>query len=156
MDILKAFKLIDEEFIINIQGTLENPIFQANQIGHILGISNIRESIRDYDDEEKVVILADTNKGKHKTNFLTELGLYRLLGKSNKPIANIFQKWMIKILKEIRLNGIYQLKNENEIDRKLLEFNCDLKNHQIILKTNSDKNIVYIFNLIIHFVIVFA
>ena len=34
MDILKAFKLLDKTIEINIQGTLENPLFQANQIGN--------------------------------------------------------------------------------------------------------------------------
>ena len=46
MDILKAFSLLDAEYQINIQGTLEDPLFQANQIGKLLGIVNIRDSIK--------------------------------------------------------------------------------------------------------------
>ena len=38
MDILKAFKLINENYEINIQGTLDDPLFQANQIAKILDI----------------------------------------------------------------------------------------------------------------------
>ena len=34
MDILKAFSLFDTGRQINIQGTHEDPLFQANQIGN--------------------------------------------------------------------------------------------------------------------------
>ena len=30
MDILKAFKLIDKDIEINIKGTIDDPLFQAN------------------------------------------------------------------------------------------------------------------------------
>jgi len=38
MDIFRAFNLNDEEHIINIQGTVEDPLFQANQVCDLLGI----------------------------------------------------------------------------------------------------------------------
>ena len=72
MDILKAFSLLDAEYQINIQGTLEDPLFQANQIGKLLGISNIRENLRDFSDDEKGVSLTDTLTGLKETNFLME------------------------------------------------------------------------------------
>ena len=46
--------VLDTEYQINIQGTLEDPLFQANQIGKLLGISNIRENLRDFSDDEKM------------------------------------------------------------------------------------------------------
>ena len=55
MDLLQAFKLLDKEITINIQGTLDDPLFQANQIGEILELTNIRKSIKDFDTDEKVV-----------------------------------------------------------------------------------------------------
>ena len=36
MDILKAFKINIDEFPVNIQGTHDEPLFQANQIAKIL------------------------------------------------------------------------------------------------------------------------
>jgi len=39
----------------------------------------------------------------------------------------------VKTIKEIRITGIYQLKSENEVDRKIIEYNCSLKNHRIFL-----------------------
>jgi hypothetical protein len=53
MDILKAFSLLDTEYQINIQGTLEDPLFQANQIGKLLGIISIKDNIKDFTEDEK-------------------------------------------------------------------------------------------------------
>jgi hypothetical protein len=64
MDILKAFSLLDTEYQINIQGTLEDPLFQANQIGKLLGIGSLSENLRDFDNEEKVMFLTHTPGGK--------------------------------------------------------------------------------------------
>ena len=147
MDILKAFSLLDEEFSINIQGTLENPLFQANQIGKLLGISNIRDAIKDFSDKEKGVGLTDTLGGTQNLIFLTELGLYRILGRSRKPIAHKFQEWMVHVLKEIRITGMYKLKQEAEIDKQLLMHKCDLDNHNIFLNAYDRENVVYICKL---------
>jgi prophage antirepressor-like protein len=144
MDILKAFSLLDIEYPINIQGTLENPLFQANQIGKLLGISNIHDITKDYDNEEKGISLTYTPGGKQETMFLTELGLYRILGKSRKPIAYKFQKWMVSVLKEIRINGIYKLQQDKEIDKQLYQTKCELTTHQTLLKAYDKKNVVYI------------
>ena len=147
MDILKAFSLIDETHNINIQGTVENPLFQANQIGKLLGMSNIRENLRDYDDDERLVILTDTLGGQQQLLFITELGLYKILGRSRKPIAAIFQKWMINTIKEIRVNGMYQLKQENEVDKKLMTIKGELQQHRIYLDAYDNKKVVYICKL---------
>ena len=144
MDILKAFSLLDTEYQINIQGTLENPLFQANQIGKLLGIGNLSENLRDFDNEEKVLFLTHTLGGNQEMVFLTETGLYRVLGRSRKPIAHKFQKWMVSVLKEIRINGIYKLQQDKEIDKQLYKHNCELSTHNTLLKAYDKKNIVYI------------
>lgn len=70
MDILKAFSLLDTDYQINIQGTLEDPIFQANQIGRLLGISNMSENLRGFDSEEKGLFLTHTLGGTQEMVFL--------------------------------------------------------------------------------------
>ncbi|KAJ3059964.1 hypothetical protein HK102_009735, partial [Quaeritorhiza haematococci] len=56
-------------------------------------------------------------------NFLTELGLYRLILASKKPFAKQFKKWVCSVIKEIRLTGQYQLQKEvDESKAKLIEF----------------------------------
>ena len=147
MDILKAFKLLDKTIEINIQGTIENPLFHAKQIGNLLELNNITENLRNFTDEEKVLFLTDSLGGPQKTTFLTEIGLYKLLGRSRKPIASTFQSWMINTIKEIRINGFYKLKEENEVDKQLMIQNYDLITHKNLIKAYDQKNVIYLCRL---------
>ena len=147
MDILKAFNLLDKTYEITIHGTFENPLFHAKQIGKILEITNIRDSLSNFTDDEKVVDLTDTQGGIQKTIFLTEIGLYKLLGRSRKPIAHTFQKWMINTIKDIRINGMYKLKEENEVDKKLITYNYELITHKNLIKAFDQRNIIYLCRL---------
>ena len=147
MDVLKIFKLADNDITINIQGTIDDPLFQANQIGELLGISNIRDTTKNFDDDEKVVDNTYTLGGLQKTTFLTELGLYRLLGMSRKPIARTFQKWICNTIKEIRINGKYELKNTIEIEKKLNESRIEQERHKTLISSNENKRILYLTKL---------
>ena len=118
MDILKAFSLCDKEYPINIQGTVDEPLFQANQIGKLLGILKIVSQINNFDITEKVGGETATLGGIQKVIFLTERGLYKVLARSNKPIAKKFQDWMVNVIKELRQQGEYRLKQEHEIEKK--------------------------------------
>ena len=148
MDILKAFKINTDEFHVNIQGTHDDPLFQANQIAKILGIKNIRDAIKDFNEDERGVVSTDTNnKGTRNSNFLTEKGLYRLIAQSRKPIAKKFQSWMADVIKEIRLTGMYRLKQENEVDKQLLKNKHKKEIHQMFLEKYKHKNVIYIIQL---------
>jgi prophage antirepressor-like protein len=141
MDILKAFNLLDTENSINIQGTFENPLFQANQIGKMLGISNMHHSLIDFSDNEKVSLITSTIGGNQETIFLTELGLYRLFGRSRKQITTKFQEWVPSVLKKIRINGVYNLSQDDNKNKenvinmdkqiKITELNLELKKMKI-------------------------
>jgi len=147
MDILKAFSLCDEQYPINIQGTIENPLFQAKQIGALLKMSNILTTITNYGNDLKVYKDFVSLGGIQKTVFLTEAGLYRLLARSNKPVAEKFQVWMIQVLKEIRLTGEYKLKQQLEIDSKLIYEKAKKEIHNKIIYLYHNKNVVYICKL---------
>jgi prophage antirepressor-like protein len=129
MDILKAFSLLGDEYSVNIQGTHENPLFKAKDIANILELSNIRENLKDFSSEEKVVSLTYSLGGPQETTFLTEIGLYKIIMRSRKPIANKFQSWVVNVIKEIRLTGMYKLKQDSEIDKQLCDMfmTCDPK-----------------------------
>lgn len=47
-------------------------------------------------------------------SFLTEKGLYKLLFRSRKPIAENFQNWLCVVLNEIRLKASYELNTQQE------------------------------------------
>ena len=144
MDIFRAFNLNDKDHIINIQGTIEDPLFQANQICDLLGIKSFRSHIDDFTEEHKVLCQTKTNKGMQNLIFLTELGLYKLLGRSRKDIAAKFQNWIVKVIKEIRITGMYKLNEEKEVDKKLLENNQNIINNRTFIKAFHNKNVIYI------------
>jgi len=144
MDILRAFKLCGNEININIQGTIDEPLFQANQIGKILEMKNINQTLLNFSDKHKKIILTMTNGGLQNVTFLTECGLYKLLSRSNKSIAEEFQNWVVQIIKDIRINGYYKLKEENEIDKNLIKYKGDIEKHKMLIRFLDNKNIVYI------------
>ena len=147
MDILKIFKLADNDITINIRGTPDDPLFQANQIGELLGINNIRQNIRDFDESERDVCLTYTPGGDKNITFLTEKGLYKILFRSRKPIANKFQNWVYDVIKEIRTTGKYELRNTIEIERQLNEKCVELERHKTLISSNENKRALYLTKL---------
>jgi prophage antirepressor-like protein len=120
MEIVRAFNNNNFNREIIIKGTHNNPLFRASDIGDILGFVNVRQSISDYNDLEKVVIPCDTLGGVQNVSFLTIRGLYKLLLTSKKPIAEKFQNWVYEVVEEIRLTGEYKLKQQiEETENKL-------------------------------------
>jgi prophage antirepressor-like protein len=154
MDILKSFSLYDTEYPINIQGTVENPLFQSSQIAKLLGMKSINKQIMNFDSSLKGITESNTLGGVQKTSFLTEKGLYRIICRSNKPIAEKFQNWVCDIIKEIRLTGEYKLKEQLEkseqhweINKKLIIHQAKLDIHAKLLELYHLKNVVYICKL---------
>jgi prophage antirepressor-like protein len=121
MDIVKAFNTNDLHTEIIIKGTVTDPLFRASDVGVVLEISNIRTSIMDFDESEKVVHSMNTLGGTQDVTFLTEKGLYKVLFRSRKPIAQKFQNWVCEVIKEIRLTGVYKM--QTEINKAIEEKN---------------------------------
>ncbi len=105
MDIIRAFTTNSLHTEIVIKGTVENPLFRASDVAFILEISNIRASIKDFNESEKVVQTMTTPGGPQKVLFLTQTGLFRLLFRSKKnPIALQVQYWACDVVKELQIN----------------------------------------------------
>ena len=105
MDIIRAFTTNSLHTEIVIKGTVENPLFRASDVALILEISNIRASIKDFNESEKVVQTMTTPGGPQKVLFLTQTGLFRLLFRSKKnPIALQVQYWACDVVKELQIN----------------------------------------------------
>ena len=128
MDIVKAFNSNELHTEIVIKGTHESPLFRASDVGQVLDITNIRTSILNFDGSEKVVRTMNTLGGNQEVTFLTEKGLYKVLFKSRKPIAEKFQDWVCEVIKEIRLKGTYILQQKNdELEQRLVQANNENK-----------------------------
>lgn len=64
---------------IVIYGTHENPLFKANDIGNLLGIVKIRNTLENLDNEFKIKMGAHSVGGLQDQWFLTIDGLYEVL-----------------------------------------------------------------------------
>lgn len=151
MEFLKAFVLDGTEHKLNILWENDEPLFRANEVGKVLGIVNIRTSIKSFDDTEKVVHPMYTLGGEQETTFLTETGLYRLLTVSKKPAARPFQKWVYEVIKSIRQTGKYELENlvekgvqqalEQEAARHKRE--VEMATHRSLVEAFRNRPVVY-------------
>ena len=141
MEVVKAFNSNNLHTEIVIKGTVNEPLFRASDVGTVLDMSAIRSVIRDFDETEKVVHNTHTLGGSQQVTFLTEKGLYKVLFKSRKPIAEKFQNWVCEIIKEIRLHGVYDLQKQLEQqsdnfksieDQKAKEYELKLEKQKVL------------------------
>ncbi|MFX1478315.1 MAG: BRO family protein [Promethearchaeota archaeon] len=86
----------------------------AETIGKGLEYKNPRKSImnlyyshKDEIEDFKGVIETMTPGGSQETTIFNEQGIYLLIMFSNQPKAKQFRKWIISVIKEIRLKGYY-------------------------------------------------
>lgn len=141
MEVVKAFNNNNLHTEIVIKGTCEEPLFRANDIGEILEMSNIRAHIQHFNESEKVVNSIDTLGGSQQVTFLTEKGLYKVLFKSRKPIAERFQNWVCEVIKEIRLNGVYDLQKQLEKQKTEIQLLEEIKNKETEEKLMKQKEL---------------
>ena len=107
--VLKQTELLGQQF--TVYGTKEEPLFKAQDIAFILGLTNVSDMMARVDEDER----SKLNLGRQgETWMLTESGLYEVLMQSRKPIAKEFKKGVKKILKELRLNGVVTVSNDDE------------------------------------------
>ena len=111
---------------IRIIGTNEVPMFYANDIGKILGIDKIRNTINTFGPNDlvspeqrkqyNVITYRSNGKKDHKIHLLTLQGVIRLINISRKSYAEDFRVFIAALVNSIRLN------QEEETNIKL-EFN---------------------------------
>lgn len=106
LQIIEQREVLGKEF--TIYGDLENPLFLAKSVAEWIENSNTSQMLNVVDENEKALYTMYRVDGStNKQWFLTEDGLYEVLMQSRKPIAKQFKKEVKKILKTIRLNGMY-------------------------------------------------
>ncbi|KAJ3279588.1 hypothetical protein HDU79_000449, partial [Rhizoclosmatium sp. JEL0117] len=112
----QLFSQMFEGMNIEVYGTPEEPLFKANDIGSFLKITNIRSSIQKLglevgQDVDSVYVL-DSNGHKQQTTMFTEEGLYGFLVICWKEKAKTFRKWVMSVIKELRLKGKHDLEEK--------------------------------------------
>ena len=107
----EVLKVIDKTKIlgkdVNLYYSIEEPLFEANEVAGWLGVQNVSQMLKqaDIDESEKAIFLKYTLGGNQKTLFITEDAMYEVLMRSRKKEAKPFRKEIKKYLKSIRLTG---------------------------------------------------
>ena len=124
MDLVKT---IDDTFLfdekeLRVVGEMNDPWFVTKDICKILDIKDNRSGLRIIQEECKKEFTIKTGGGNQKMSVINEAGLYRLIMRSNKPIAEKFQKIVCnEILPQLRRKGEVKLKQFYEEKIKVLE-----------------------------------
>lgn len=99
-----------ERNTVRFVGTAQKPEWVAQDVCSVLGIKNARDTLADFELDEKGVAIVYTPGGEQVLLTITEPGLYRLIFKSRKEIAKRFQRWVFhEVLPSIRKTGSYSL-----------------------------------------------
>ena len=70
------------------------------------GYANVTEATRKLNDDETALIRIEN--GVRNEKFVSESGLYKIIMRSDKPVARAFQDWVTRdVLPSIRKDGIY-------------------------------------------------
>jgi prophage antirepressor-like protein len=124
---------------IRVFNTSINPLFLANDIGILLGISHINYFIRQFEPEEKSIgYITLPNSKIKKVLFLTRLGIYRCFYASRSPLAKLFRKFIGSLIDHIiihekevlqKVSTTFKAENSvlieqgmNDLESKLIEY----------------------------------
>jgi prophage antirepressor-like protein len=154
MDLIDL-KMVYNNNEIRILGTTDDPWFVAKDICEILEIKDISMALIKLSEKYKGTKVIGTPGGKQDMRIINESGLYKLIMRSNKPIAEKFQEWVCEeVLPSIRRKGEYKIE---EIKQKLEEQSKEIKqieNEKILLQNKilrcrprvpyKDKNVIYV------------
>jgi prophage antirepressor-like protein len=101
---------------LTVLGTHDDPVFYASEIGDVLGIQNTRQTTANFDDDERIsdarraelnvvtyrVMPDGTRRRNGSIVLLTEIGAYRLITLSRKPIAPLLRRHIFNICRAYR------------------------------------------------------
>lgn len=126
---------------IRIFGTTEKPLFVVKDICKVLGLTNTTETTRLVPEKWRYSKILNTSSGAQNTNVITEAGLYKIVMRSNKPIAQKFQDFVCEeILPSIRKKGEYKLqKLLDEKNKEMEEKNKEIKDLHRLVKRKERK-----------------
>ena len=132
----KIFKF--EGKMIRTTGTSDNPWFVIKDICDVLELSQTHKSTQNVPDKWKGRKVFPTLGGDQELTIINEPGLYKLIMRSNKPVAEKFQEFVCEdILPSIRKTGSYKLEDKYKF---ILENNRPLS--QVMNNTDIDKEAI--------------
>lgn len=131
---ISVFKFKNQQ--LRVFGTDEKPMFLAKEVGEVLGLSNIKENLRNLKPTWRdVVSLTDSIGRLQNQVVISEPAVYKLAFSSRKEEAQVFVNWVCEeVLPSIRRTGKYQLEQKLEARNgqiELLEEQVEDLNEQV-------------------------
>jgi prophage antirepressor-like protein len=98
--------------VIRVIGSYNEPWFVAKDVCEILEIKDVSMALTKISDKWKGTKVIGTLGGKQDMRIINEAGLYKLIMRSNKPIAQKFQEVVCEeILPSLRKKGEYKIQS---------------------------------------------
>ena len=93
-----------------------DPWFIAKEACDILSLGNVVRAVKSLDSDEKNTIrIMDGKRGNPNKVIVSEPGLYKLISRSTKPDAMVFDRWLRHdVLPSIRKTGSYSVQPKIE------------------------------------------
>lgn len=116
-------KTFFDENIGEIRTTIDNGEiwFVARDICNCLELSSATKAVERLDEDEKGLKTFHTLGGNQQLIVISEAGLYRLLSRSYKEKARIFQRWIAHdVIPEIRRTGMYATMKQPQTTAEML------------------------------------
>ena len=87
--------------------------FVGADVCRVLGLKNPHSSLALLDDDERGLHTMEGNGGERDMILISEAGVYRLVFKSRKPVAERFKRWLAHdVIPSIRKTGQYGMTGE--------------------------------------------
>lgn len=99
-----------EGHALRVEGTAEEPLFNANDLCDVLGYANARDALAKHVDEGDVAKRdTPTASGVQPMNYVNEPGMYALVMRANTEAAKRVQRWVThEVLPTLRKTGRYE------------------------------------------------
>ena len=139
MELITATENKDQVFLFNdnkvrvVSDTHDKPMFISSDVCKILELTNITHALSSIPDKWKGIVSMGTAGGKQDMIAINEAGLYKLIMKSKKAVAEKFQEWVCEdVLPSIRKKGEYVIE---EYKKKLEDTQSKLeKEENLVLR----------------------
>ena len=121
--------------VIRVIGSYNEPWFVAKDVCEILEIKDVSMALTKISDKWKGTKVIGTLGGKQDMRIINEAGLYKLIMRSNKPIAQKFQEVVCEeILPSLRKKGEYKIQSIIDKNIKLEEEKLKIEEEKKILE----------------------
>ena len=107
--------LFENEHMIRVAERQADPWFVAPDVCKALALKNVSDALGKLDEDEKGLAETETLGGLQRLSVVSEPGLYKLVSRSNKPVAKRFDRWVRhEVLPAIRKTGHYGPQSQAE------------------------------------------